>query len=99
MNQHDLPSLNGLELVSYRMPILRTTVVTSDRGFLHHLAFGDAWVDRAAGQAASLELEIDGQVRVRTIVGDGVLVATSAGSSAYARSMGASRLIRSILRH
>jgi NAD kinase len=57
---------------------------------VQHLAFGDAWVERMGGQAAWLELEIDGRVRVRKIVGDGVLVATPSGSSAYARAMDAS---------
>jgi NAD kinase len=54
------------------------------------LAFNDAWVEREGGQAAWLQLDVDGQARVEKIVGDGALVATPPGSSAYARAMGAS---------
>jgi NAD kinase len=53
------------------------------------LAFGDAWVERDGGQAAWLKVEIDGVTQLDKVVGDGLLVATPAGSSAYARAMGA----------
>ena len=53
------------------------------------VAYGDAWLERDGGQAAWLRLDVDGQTRVPQIVGDGMLVATASGSSAYARAMGA----------
>ena len=53
------------------------------------LAFGDAWIERDGGQAAWLRLDVDGDTRVPKIVGDGMLVASAAGSSAYARALGA----------
>ncbi len=56
------------------------------------LAYGDAWVERDSGQAAWLRVEVDGRVRVPLVVGDGLLVATPSGSSAYARAMGATPL-------
>lgn len=90
MNQQRFESLNGLELVAYRMPMLRVNVDSKERGLEQHLAFSDAWLERMGGQAAWMELEVDGQVRIRKLVGDGLLVATPSGSSAYARAMGAS---------
>src|SRR5262249_44237574 len=53
------------------------------------LAYNDAWMEREGGQAAWLQLDVDGVRRVSKIVGDGLLIATPAGSSAYARAMGA----------
>jgi NAD+ kinase len=38
------------------------------------------------GQSARLRITVDGEVRVPELVGDGVLVATPAGSTAYNRS-------------
>lgn len=57
-----------------------------------HYAINDAWVERAGGQAAWLEVSVDGQTRIPKLVADGVLVATAVGSTAYARSMGATPL-------
>jgi NAD kinase len=53
------------------------------------MGFSDVWVERCEGQSAWLRLDIDGETRANKIVGDGMLVATAAGSSAYARAMGA----------
>jgi NAD+ kinase len=41
---------------------------------------------RLQGQSARLRVLVDGEVRVPELVGDGVLVATPAGSTAYNRS-------------
>jgi NAD kinase len=71
------------------MPMLRVDIETPDGERQRGLAYNDAWVEREVGQAAWLRLDVDGQTRVDKVVGDGVLVATAAGSSAYARSMGA----------
>jgi NAD+ kinase len=53
-------------------------------------AFNDAWVERLTSQSAWLDIRVDGKVRIPKLVSDGALVATAAGSTAYARSMGAS---------
>ncbi len=89
---HTLPAdLTGLELVTYPMPMLRVEADAPDgRAVPGLLAYSDAWLERATGQAAWLRLEVDGQERIPKLVGDGVLVATASGSSAYARAMGAS---------
>ena len=61
--------------------------VTTDYGF------NDAWVERATSQSAWLEVTVNGVRRIPKLVSDGALVATAAGSTAYARAMGASPLL------
>lgn len=55
--------------------------------------FNDAWLERATSQSAWLEISVNGVTRIPKLVSDGALVATAAGSTAYARSMGASPLL------
>ncbi|MBE2282246.1 MAG: NAD(+)/NADH kinase [Prosthecobacter sp.] len=55
--------------------------------------FNDAWLERATSQSAWLEVTVNGVSRIPKLVSDGALVATAAGSTAYARSMGASPLL------
>lgn len=89
MNEELPDALAGLELLIYRMPMLRVDTVALDGTASRALAFGDAWVERDSGQAAWLRIDVDGRVQVPKVVGDGLLVATPSGSSAYARAMGA----------
>jgi NAD+ kinase len=56
-------------------------------------AFNDAWVACGTGQCAWLEVKVDGQARIKKLVADGALVSTAAGSTGYARSMGATPLL------
>jgi NAD kinase/nicotinic acid mononucleotide adenylyltransferase len=55
--------------------------------------FNDAWLDRATAQSAWLEVIVNDVPRIPKLVSDGALVATAAGSTAYARSMGAAPLL------
>jgi nicotinate (nicotinamide) nucleotide adenylyltransferase len=89
MNERLSHVLEGLELVTHAMPMLRVDTEAPDGRRTTSLAFSDAWLERDGGQAAWLRLDVDGRERVPKIVGDGVLVATASGSSAYARAMGA----------
>lgn len=89
MNE-SLPShLEQLALVSYSLPLLRVDAKAAERTHEMELAFSDAWLERAEGQAAWIRVDVDGETRVSKVVGDGLLVSTAAGSSAYARAMGA----------
>lgn len=54
------------------------------------LAFNDAWVERSSGQTAHLRIFINGEERIHKLKGDGVLLSTAAGSTAYSRALGAS---------
>lgn len=88
-NERLPPELAGVELVVYSLPMLRIDAEKPNGERVEGLAFGDAWIERDGGQAAWLRLDVDGQTRVPKIVGDGMLVASAAGSSAYARALGA----------
>ncbi len=89
MNERLPESLVNLELNSYMLPMLRVDTESPSGDQDWGLAFSDVWVERAEGQAAWIRLDVDGETRVSKVVGDGMLVATASGSSAYARAMGA----------
>jgi NAD kinase/nicotinic acid mononucleotide adenylyltransferase len=89
MNESLPIDLEGSELVLYRMPMLRVDTEAPDGKRSQGLACGDAWVERESGQAAWLRVCVDGRPQVSKVVGDGLLVATPAGASSYARAMGA----------
>lgn len=52
------------------------------------LAVNEVSLLRSSPQSAVLRLSVDGDVVLQELVGDGVIVATSAGSTAYNRSAG-----------
>ena len=54
------------------------------RGVIHRAtAFNEVSIFRATAQAARLSIEVDGKLRLETLICDGVLVATPQGSTAY----------------
>ena len=57
------------------------------------LAFNDVWVERSTGQTAWLKVKVNEHVRFGKLICDGLLMSTAAGSTAYARSMGATPLL------
>ena len=77
------------DLRLYHLPLLHVETVFRDGRVSESLAFNDCWVERSTGQTAWLVVRVNGVVRVPKLVGDGLLVATAAGSSSYARAMGA----------
>jgi NAD+ kinase len=77
------------ELLLYQLPLLWVETEAIDGTVQSVLAFNDTWVERATGQTAWLRLSVNGAERLPKVVADGVLVATAAGSTAYARAMGA----------
>ncbi len=92
MNESLPADLDGLEVIAHCMPMLRVDATAPDGRVATGVAYSDAWIERGDGQAAWLRLDIDGRTRVEKVVGDGMLVATASGSSAYARAMGATPL-------
>lgn len=63
---------------------------TGEKHVLEELAFNDAWVERSSGQTALIRILVNGEERIRRVRGDGVLMSTAAGSTAYAQALGAS---------
>lgn len=96
--------LNGIETLSqlissplklYQLPMLycRSETVNDDTEKVvvrEDMAFNDAWLERATGQTAKINVMVNGVTRLAGIRGDGVLVSTGAGSTAYALALGAS---------
>ncbi|MCY3004531.1 MAG: NAD(+)/NADH kinase [Planctomycetota bacterium] len=89
MNASLPANLESIDLISQSLPLLRVDVRYPDGKTAMHLAYGDAWIERAEGQAAWLQVRVNGEIQLQKVVGDGMLIATAAGSSAYARAMGA----------
>ncbi len=93
LNEIDDPAgfLSGETHLS-QLPLIyaETTDTRGVRSGSH--AVNDAWVERASGQAAWIQVLVNGEMRIPRLVADGVLVATPAGSTAYARAMGATPL-------
>jgi NAD kinase/nicotinic acid mononucleotide adenylyltransferase len=81
------------DLVLHHLPMLHVEHQRRDGTWGAGLTFNDAWIERSSGQSAWLEVKVDGKVRLPRLVCDGVLVSTAAGSTAYARSMGAQPLL------
>ena len=89
MNERLPSALEHLELVTYCLPMLRVDFKNADGEQSWGLAYSDVWLERAEGQAAWLRVDVNGETRVNKLVGDGMLIATASGSTAYARAMGA----------
>lgn len=62
---------------------LQMTAKTVDGKIHTALAINEVSMLRESRQAATLKIKVDGKVRVKELVSDGVLVATPAGSTAY----------------
>lgn len=62
---------------------LEMTAMTHDGQVVSHYAINEVSLLRETRQTAKLEVKINGKVRMAELAGDGVLVATPAGSTAY----------------
>lgn len=81
------------DVIFRQMPMLYIECTDSTGKVTTTHGFNDAWLERSTSQSAWLEVKVNGVVRIAKLVGDGALVSTAAGSTAYARSMGASPLL------
>ena len=72
----------------HRFPRLRMEGRSSDGTEIKARAVNDIYVARTSGQSANLRIEIDGVTAVDRLVCDGVVVATSLGSTGYNCSAG-----------
>jgi NAD+ kinase len=62
---------------------LAMTAIADDGRELHARAFNEVTVRRETGQAANLRICVDGVERLERFAGDGLIVATPQGSTAY----------------
>jgi NAD+ kinase len=85
MNEYSETNLKKRLSAAVENRIQPLVMVAEDaKGKLHrHKAINEVSLLRQSYQAASLKIVIDGKVRLESLVGDGVLVATPAGSTAY----------------
>ncbi len=81
------------DVIFRQLPMLYLEFTHPDGQVTTAHGFNDAWVERATSQSAWIEVRVNGIVRIPKLVSDGALVATAAGSTAYARSMGAAPLL------
>ena len=72
----------------YHLHPLATTVTTTAGETVEALAFNEVAVTRDTGQSANIRILVDGIERIARFVGDGILISTSAGSTAYNASAG-----------
>lgn len=79
-------------LRKYKLPMLDVEAVAVDGTRRVEAAFNDCWVERESGQTAWIEVGVNGVVRMPLVVADGMLISTAAGSTSYARALGASPL-------
>ncbi|MCB1224912.1 MAG: NAD(+)/NADH kinase [Verrucomicrobiales bacterium] len=81
------------DIIFRQLPMLYLEIEHPDGRTSSTHGFNDAWLERSTSQSAWLEVSVNGVTRIQKLVSDGILVATAAGSTAYARSMGASPLL------
>lgn len=81
---------NNHELVAYTIHLLQVNVLKPSGETRSYTAFNEALIERAGSQAGWIEISVNDKVCISKLVADGVLVATPAGSTAYAMAMGAS---------
>lgn len=97
---NDLPFNNAVTrlthcdyLKTYTQQLLFVDCTLPDGTHSQAIAFNDALVDRHTKQTAWLRVTIDDNVMFENMMSDGVLVATAAGSTGYARAMGGSPIM------
>ena len=89
LDGNGIPDFLEGDITAHQLPLIYAEARYADGRTCSGHAVNDAWVERASGQAAWVRVSVNGEVRLPKLVADGALVATPAGSTAYARAMGA----------
>jgi len=94
LDHNGVPDVLESEKRVHQLPLLYSEVFGPDGSLVDAChAVNDTWVERASGQAAWIRVKVDGEIKLPKLVADGALVATAAGSTAYAKAMGAKPLL------
>lgn len=83
----DLPKRVASAVATVLHPLQMTVTTTQDEQAVE-LAINEVALFRASAQTAKIRITLDGEIGLSELVGDGVLVSTAAGSTAYNRSAG-----------
>lgn len=67
---------------------LKMTITLNNNKKFTSLAINEVYLFRQTNQAAKIKISVDGSVRLAELIGDGIIVSTPAGSSAYNFSAG-----------
>jgi NAD+ kinase len=85
MNEFNKKNLNEriskAEIV--KINLLKMTVTDSKNNTYEELAINEVSLFRTSYQAAKLKISVDGKLRLKELICDGIMVATPAGSTAY----------------
>ena len=74
-------------LVIHYLPLLHIEIETVDGSWKTVFGFNEAWLERATGQSAWIELIRNNRDHIPKVVGDGLLISTAAGSTGYAKNI------------
>lgn len=74
------------EFITYQLPLLQVDTKGINGIWKRNMAFADAWVERKEGQSAWVEVEMN-RLKIKKVIGDGLLVSTPAGSTGYAQNI------------
>lgn len=91
-----LNSANDLEHISQKIKQAKPTILYALKAEVIDIfgqsynvqAFNEISLSRSSAQTAKISIKLNGKVRLHSLVGDGLIVATPAGSTAYNLSAG-----------
>lgn len=87
VTDEDLPS-RIKKATSQCVSRLSLSALSADSEVFEAHAFNDVYINRTSHQAAKLNIRVNGVERIESFAGDGLIVATEMGSTAYNRSAG-----------
>ncbi len=90
LNKYDIKNLlNKIETaIETKLYPLEVNAKTTCNNIYSAIAFNEVSLLRSTSQTAKLEIKVNGEVRLKEMYSDGVMVATAAGSSAYNSAAG-----------
>jgi len=89
MNQYSEKNLEKRlkEAIAYKLSPLRIKCFNNDNYITESIAFNDVSLIRNSSKIAKIKIDINNKNRIKEFLGDGCLISTPAGSSAYNLSL------------